>query len=92
MVNSIFTKIVNFVKNANMKSIEVQSFNYNKNKETILYLIEQINVLCYEENFKNIAIKLYDVLLSLLNKNINIETIDNYFENLHYQELNKLFA
>ena len=91
-MDTSFNKIINFVKNANIDNIEVQSFKYNKNEETIVYLIEQINILCYDINFKNIAIKIYDILLYFLNKNINVETIDNYFENLYYQELNNLWT
>jgi hypothetical protein len=90
MENSIFDKIIEFVKNANIDDIEVQTFKYNKNEETILYLVEKINILCYEEKFQIIAIKLYNILLYFLNKNINAETIENYFEYLHYQELIKL--
>ena len=90
MENSIFNKIIKFVKNANIDDIEVQSFEYNKNEETILYLVEKINILCYEEKFKIIAIKLYNILLYFLNKNINAETIENYFEYLHYPELIKI--
>ncbi len=84
MDNSIFSKIINFVKKHNIDNEEVQLFKYNKNEETIFFLIEEINKMCYEEHLKKISIKIYDILIFLLNKNIDAETIDNYFENLYY--------
>ncbi len=92
MENSTFNKIINFIKNTNENNITVQSFKYNKNKETILFLIDQVNMLCYDNKFKNIAIKLYDILTAFLNKTIDQESIDTYFEKLYYQELDNLLT
>ncbi len=92
METSNFNKIIDFVKYVNKDNTTVQLYNYCKSKDTVLFLIEQINELCYDVKYKEIAIELYNILLSFLNKDISDDAFEIYFDKLYNTKINKLFA
>lgn len=90
--NSNFNKIIDFIKYVNNSNIDIQTYNYSQNRETVLFLIEQFNDLCYDIKYSHNAIGIYNILLYFLNKDINDATFDFYFEKLHNSELQMLLT
>ena len=84
----MFQNIIIFVKNIYIDDNNIQSFKY----DTILFLTDIINSLCYNNKFKHISIPIYNILLTFANKDINKDTIDYTFNYLYYSNLNNLLT
>ena len=92
MESSNFNKIIDFIKYVNKDDTIVQLYSYSKNKDTVLFLIEQVNELCYNAQYKQIGIELYNILTSLLNKDICDDVFEIYFDKLYNNKINKLLT
>ena len=90
---STFDALVSLLKKMIMECDNVDSLNefkFEKNLETLYFMIEKCNILYAQPKFTNEGIYIHNLVFNLMTKpNVNTTDFDNYFECAHCNDIKK---